>query len=699
VRLEGGSIIQHGSALPQAMFLLIDQNANVIKSIEYCNNEYQKFKETFLANTQGLSHEGLISDRVNEIIKNISNNKNASFPFYYDDMIGHGEKLTVRNYTVQDPEEIEYAIDSQFNSNTPSNRAVYVYLNDEILLLGYDYNFNIESDSVTIISTLAAGDKITIKDYENTAGSFVPPTPTKLGIYPKFKPEKITDNTYRTPVDVIVGHDGSTTIAFGDYRDDLLLELEKRIYNNCKTAFNSELLSEDDVRPGVFRTTEYNNSEINNILSLDFYNWAGQNGIEYQSNSNYDENNYFTFNYSKNKNIINGEKLPGYWRGIYKYFYDTDRPHTHPWEMLGHSERPSWWIDTYGPAPYTSGNELLWNDLTAGYDTGLEETVNKYKRPGLLDYIPVDDSGNLKSPIAIGLIDQYQNLGINEAWKFGDQGPSETAWRRSSQYPFSIMRLLALTKPAKFFGYFLDNSRLKKNVAGNYINSETEVVPTLKSTIYYLETTGGETPGITAGYQSFIVNYLIKNGLDPAVFFYDKMKNLNVQLAYKLGGFTDKQNLKILTDSVSPGSTSGSQFIPNENYKVLFRISNPVRDYDYSGVLIELNSNVTGDGSTLEGGYKVIGYNTIKPYFRIRKPVENKNAHSISIGNSSAIIYNDWSENETVVPYGTVFKNIQQVINFLVGYGKYLESQGFVFDKFSNVIKFEKIQYFSRISK
>ena len=44
----------------------------------------------------------------------------------------------------------------------------------------------------------------------------------------------------------------------------------QRIYNNCKTAFNSELLSEDDIRAGVFRTTEYNNSEINNILSLDF---------------------------------------------------------------------------------------------------------------------------------------------------------------------------------------------------------------------------------------------------------------------------------------------------------------------------------------------------------------------------------------------------------------------------------------------
>jgi len=130
----------------------------------------------------------------------------------------------VRNYTVQDPEELEYAIDSQFDTTVPSTRAVYVYLNDQILILGYDYIFNTESDGVTITKALNTGDKITIKDYENTAGSFVPPTPTKLGMYPKFKPEKIIDNTYRTPVEVIVGHDGSRTIAFGDYRDDLLLE-------------------------------------------------------------------------------------------------------------------------------------------------------------------------------------------------------------------------------------------------------------------------------------------------------------------------------------------------------------------------------------------------------------------------------------------------------------------------------------------
>ncbi len=71
------------------------------------------------------------------------------------------------------------------------------------------------------------------------------------------------------------------------------------------------------------------------------------------------------------------------------------------------------------------------------------------------------------------------------------------------------------------------------------------------------------------------------------------MKNLTVQLAYKLGGFTDKDNLKVLTDSVSPGSTSGSKFIPDENYKILFRTSNPVNSFYYSGVLIEKNTDTT----------------------------------------------------------------------------------------------------------
>ena len=49
-----------------------------------------------------------------------------------------------------------------------------------------------------------------------------------LTLYPKFAPTKYYDTTYTTPIYVIQGHDGSVIPAFGDYRDDLLLEL----YNN-----------------------------------------------------------------------------------------------------------------------------------------------------------------------------------------------------------------------------------------------------------------------------------------------------------------------------------------------------------------------------------------------------------------------------------------------------------------------------------
>lgn len=693
VRTKGGTIIQHSAPLPQAMFLLIDQNANAISAIEYCSLEYQKFKEGFQSNIKiGQSYEGDPAAAVDEIIKTMHGDRGISFPFFYEDMIGYGEKSSTRTYTVQDSTETEYAIDSQFDINVSSNRAVYVYLNNTQLLQGYDYTFSETEDSVNITASLVEGDVIKIKDYSDTTGSFVPPTPTKVGIYPRFKPEKILDNTYLESTYVIVGHDGSKTVAYGDYRDDILLELERRIYNNCKIVYDSALLPETEVRPSGFTQRDYTINEINNILSYDFYSWAGRNAVDYQKNDIYDDSNAFTFNYSSNKDSVNSEYLPGHWRGIYNYFYDTDRPHTHPWEMLGHSEKPTWWEDTYGPGPYSSGNELLWNDLAAGYDSGKGSADPRYVRSGLLDYLPVDENGQLLSPIDSGLIDNYETVGVNKVWKFGDHSPAETAWRRSAQYPFAVTKLLALTRPAKFFGLFFDNSRLGLNVSGNIIDTDTEVAQNIRSAKYHLETstdneTGIITRYITGGYQPFVVNYLVKNGLDPAVFFYDKMKNLNVQLAYKLGGFSDKQNLRILTDSVSPGSTAGSQFIPDENYKILFRISNPINTFEYSGVLIELNTATTGDGSTLEGGYKVIGYNTIKPYFKIFEPLKNGNSYSIEAGNARATIYKDYTNVEKVITYGTVFKDVQSVVNFLTGYGKYLESQGFVFDRFTKELK------------
>jgi hypothetical protein len=684
-RLKGGSIHQHEGPLLPAIFHLIDQEANFVTSVDYVAQEYEKWYNAFLTHATGTAYEGVAADRVDEIITAITPGRTSSFPFYYEDMIGYGENVSTRNYTVLGSSQTDYALDSQHNITTPSNRAVYVYLNGTQLLLGTDYTFSTTDDSVSISKTLAEGDKIVIKDYTDTTGSYMPPSPTKLGLYPKFKPEAFTDTTYITDTAVIRKHDGSIIKAYGDERDDLILELEKRIYNNLKTAYDSSLLDINDVVPSAFTSTDYSTAEIDNVMGPDFYNWAGRNNVQYINNTVFSEGSPFTYNYSRSTDRLNGAKLPGHWRAIYKYFYDTDSPHTRPWEMFGHSEKPSDWEDTYGAAPYTSGNDVLWD--------ALEAEPGRYGKPLIKSYLPVDASGNLLDPLAAGLVNNFDIPGRQNAWKFGDQAPAETAWRRSSAYPFAVIKTLALTRPARFFSNMFDPSRLSTNTAGNQIYAETGVRQTLASSKYHIETLTDEDTGVTtryqtAGYQPIIVNYLINRNLNVKTFYHDKMKALTVQLAYKLGGFTDKDNIKVLTDSVSPGSTSGSKFIPDENYKILFRTSNPVESFYYSGVLIEKNTNISEDGSTVLGGYKVLGYSTIKPYFNFNYPVKTTTANKVSVeGSVNVEQYKLYQEATQTIPYGYVFDTIQDVADFLFGYGHWLESQGFKFNKFSNELK------------
>ena len=683
-RLRGGKIKQHQGSLLPAMFGLVDQQANVIKAIEFCNKEYEKFYDAFLTLNTGNAYEGVVVDRVDEILKKINQGKNNSFAFYYDDMIGHGENVSIRTYNVLGSSQTEYALDSQHSISKLSNRAVYVYLNDVQLILGQDYTFSTEDDSLTITTTLAEGDTVIIKDYPDTSGSYIPPTPTKLGMYPKFKPEQYTDNSYQTATSVIRRHDGSIIKSFGDERDDLILELEKRIYNNCKTSYDATLLDFNEVMPSAFTSTDYSLQDITDVMSTDFYIWAGANGVQYITNSTFSEGSPFTYNYSQSKNRLTGENLPGYWRGIYKYVYDTDTPHTTPWEILGHSEKPSDWETTYGAGPYTSGNDLLWNDIAI--QTG------RYGKPSIKDYLPVDASGNLRDPISIGLVDALDIPGRSISWKFGDHSPAETAWRRSSSYPFTVIKTLALTRPAKFFSVYFDNSRLIKNVSGNLIDSDTGVRQNLAKAKYHLETETNNSTGVvtrysTSGYQPLVVNHLIARNLDTISFFYDKMKGLKVQLSHKLGGFTDKGNLNVLTDSVSPGSTAGSKFIPDENYKLLFRTSNPVDTYYYSGVLIEKNTDTTLDGSTLAGGYKVLGYSSTNPTFNFYYPIRGNQGQKIRIGEVEVAEYPNYSDTVQTIPYGHVFETIQDVADFLFGYGRYLEKRGFRFNKYSGEIK------------
>jgi hypothetical protein len=143
-------------------------------------------------------------------------------------------------------------------------------------------------------------------------------------------------------------------------------QFENRIYSNLKLDGNPVPMTLENVLPGEFRSTGYTFQSINDIFAEDFLSYCGWNKLDFKQQE-YTATNEFTWNYSNTTSRLDQQPLLGAWRGIYRYYYDTQQPSYSPWEMLGFATEPTWWASTYGPAPYTADNLVLWDDLEAGY--------------------------------------------------------------------------------------------------------------------------------------------------------------------------------------------------------------------------------------------------------------------------------------------------------------------------------------------
>jgi len=140
--------------------------------------------------------------------------------------------------------------------------------------------------------------------------------------------------------------------------------------------------------------------------------------------------------------------------------------------MLGFSIKPTWWEAEYGPAPYTSNNLILWNDLANGIvkspNTNFVKN-SKFVRPYLLSMLPVNEDGELLAPSDIGIIDGYTSSLIEGKFRFGDQAPIESAWRRSAEYPFSLITALTILRPSQVFASCFDRVRQYRDDTGQLV--------------------------------------------------------------------------------------------------------------------------------------------------------------------------------------------------------------------------------------
>jgi hypothetical protein len=670
----GSIILQQSAPLTLAGYFMRSTEYNVFASLQYNSREYIKFKAQMLDSvlSQNIGFNS-ISQVLDTALENITLGKVDTQPFYWSDMLPAGVTYASTTYTVSFITTNVFDTVQVYNFNSANYLGLLVYLNEQLLIRGVDYTVATDGPRITILTTLVNGDVLVVNEYNATYGTFIPNTPTKLGLYPAWKPERVTQVTSNGDAEFILGHDGSTTPVFGDIRDDVLLAFETRIYNNLKLDGNPVPLTIEDVEPGQFRDTGYTFEEINSIFSSDFLSYCGWNKLDYNQ-QNYVASNPFTYNYSNSLSRLDKQPLLGAWRGIYRYYYDTEQPSLTPWEMLGITIEPTWWQDRYGPAPYTSDNLVLWDDLETGYvaDPIAPYYLSEYSRPGLTDVIPTDSEGNLVSPITsvIGYSQPNTNLSTTfvKSWALGDGGPVEASWWNSSAYPFSVMHVLAVTRPAKFFALFADRDLYKYNVDYDQY---------LYNNRYRLDANGIEVYGngvSKASYINWIVDYNRQTGIDSTELLTADLKSLDVRLCYRMASFSDKQYIKLFTEKSSPNSTNTALMIPDESYDILLYKNQPFDQIRYSSVAIQ----------KVPSGYAVFGYGNSQPYFKILQSQAVGKLETYSSGGITVRVPTFYSNTIVQVPYGFVFSNETAVSDFLASYGKLLETQGLTFTNISD---------------
>jgi hypothetical protein len=683
----GTKIIQNSASLAIPGAFLRKSNHNLFNALMFTGREYVKYKQLLVDTVQNTDYTQRYtpSDILDDAIEQISASRSETNAFFWSDMLPNKSPFRVNTYTFKSNNDVtRYPLSKVYNFESANYDGVLVYLNRIVnnnlvqkqLLKNVDYTISADSPTVTVTLDLVPNDTITVKEYNQTYGSYVPYTPSKLGLYALHQPQVVLDSDYTTPTYFIKGHDGSYTKLYGDYipeadvlvdfRDQALLEFEKRIYNNIKLSTEVPIKIYDVV-PGFFRDSDYSYDEWLQMYSVNFLNWIGENRLDYKTQF-YNRNNEYTYNYTNAQNKLDGSPInQGYWRGLYEYLYDTTTPNLTPWEMLGFSDKPAWWESRYGPAPYTSDNLVLWTDVEEGIVYSADGTsivVPELARPGITAIIPVDSAGNLLSPL-YSVVGSYNPSTFQKDWKVGDDSPVELSYRRSSTYPFDVIRLFALTRPAEFFNLAVDLDNYKYNAEFNQylVNNRTHLIPN------NIEVYGN---GIAkTSYINWIVDYEKQIGIDATSNITSLLDNLDVRLIYRLAGYSDKTLLKFYVEKGSPNSANAALLIPDESYSVLLYDNQPFDKVVFTSIIIQQDVD----------GYKVFGNSQDNAYFTTYLPINNGNYENITVVNQAVKVNKDHSTQEVLVPYGTKFYSAQEVAQFIMSYSAYLNSKGMIFDK------------------
>jgi hypothetical protein len=223
----GQLILQQSSPLTLAGYFMRSQKYNIFAALQYNSREYQKYKNQLLELTtkQDIDYNIPTSQLLDTVIMEIVRGRTSQNPFYWSDMLPATEVYTTTTYTLSCLSTPTFDTVYVHNYTSANYYGMNVYVNNILLVRDVDYSVGINSPTITLLSpvtdNIQDNDVLTIQEYPETYGTFVPNTPTKLGLYPAWRPGIISVKTSKGTNLVILGHDGSQTPLFNDIRDQV----------------------------------------------------------------------------------------------------------------------------------------------------------------------------------------------------------------------------------------------------------------------------------------------------------------------------------------------------------------------------------------------------------------------------------------------------------------------------------------------
>ena len=657
------------------------EKGSIFALLEDARKAYGGFKLKLIQKIEQLNNDQLIensSEVIDKALKEIFVGRDDKFRYAYSHMAMYGTPdLTATyntNFTMGD---MTFALPAGTELGEVQTDHVYVYVKSGAdafpVLQTYLLDYTIDQSASTVtIKNLDVQTSIELRVFKKNRTSFVPTTPAKLGITPWYYPRIVTDDTYLSgPVQFIQGHDGSLTPAWGDYRDDLLLEYERRVASSIgiERGTRAEFMS-NKLWPKENRPSWFNRTEFNNYLEDHWLTWANENNVVLMPNAGHVNHEPFTYNFSA-FTAVDG-KTYGSWRDLYKHVFGTDRPHSHPWEMLGIAKKPVWWDAKYSWTDPTKRTALI-AALNIGDRSVNKSYTNAIFRllPAFNSLIPVDTNGNLLDPVAAGWYSESEvnaNLASTSAdWLFGQQGTYEIAWRRSSDFNFAAATWLLLSGGPSYLETVWEGPRNIPSPMDRQLNIDRDYGRITKwaTAKQHRETSTDIVPGFGMLVNERAASSLGTNLVDVIA----ETRNIKTRLQWTAYGFLESNSLDFLADILAE-QDKGTR-LPKENYNINLKVTSPSMILVYSGV------KVIQDAS---GGYRIDGYDNRTTYFSYYPVDTTKDSVKVSVGNINYQKYLYFQKNVAYLDYGTVLSTRQEVINFLIGYGHYLQSIGWLFE-------------------